>query len=428
MRIRLAYGTEGLDLDLPDGLAVSVLEPGSRPPLADPAAAVRAALKDPIAGPSLETLARPGRKTGLVFSDLTRPLPRRLLVGAVLGGLRSIPPQDIVLFNALGTHRPSPASELEDMLGPEIARTRRIVQNDAFDPGTQISLGRSSFGHEIRLNTELVSCGTIILTGFIEPHLFAGFSGGPKSIMPGMAGQATVLGNHDARMVAHPSAVWGTTRGNPIWEEAAEVLRRLEGWDGGKTVFLLNIAMDADKRVTGVFAGAWEEAHRRGCEFVRDTAIVPAGGPFDIVITTNSGWPLDLNVYQAVKGMSAAARVVRDGGAIICAAECREGIPAGSAFESLLADHPDPAAALASILAAERPVQDQWQAQIQTQIQKRASIYLYAGGLDDEAIRRIHLRPCRDITATVRELAAAAGPGARIAVLPQGPQTVPELR
>ena len=428
MRINLAYGKEGLEVRLPDSLDATVIEPRNRKALADPGAAIRAALRSPIAGPPLLEIVRRGRRIGIVFSDLTRPLPRPLLLGALLDEIRDIPGTEVILFNALGTHRPSPAAELEEMLGPAIARRNRIVQNNAYDPGTQADLGRTSFGHPLRVNAELAACEVIILSGFIEPHLFAGFSGGPKAIMPGMAGQSTVLGNHDARMIAHPGATWGATEGNPIWEEAREVVRKLESRDGGKSIFLLNIAMNNDKQVTGVFAGAWEEAHRRGCAFVRETAIVPVGRLFDIVVTTNSGWPLDLNVYQAVKGMSAAARIVRDGGAIVCASECREGVPAGSPFESLLASHRNPEAALEAIVSAAEPLQDQWQAQIQTQIQRRAEIHLLAAGLKDEEIRRIHLLPCRDVASTVTELARRLGPAARIAILPQGPQTVPELR
>ncbi len=430
MLARLAYGKEGLQVRLPDGLDVTVIEPRNRKPLADPGAAIRSALRKPAAGPPFLDVVWKGRRIGVVFSDLTRPLPRPLLLGALLDEIGGRPEAgaEVILFNALGTHRPSPSAELEEMLGPAIARHNRIVQNDAYNPATQTSLGRTSFGHPLRVNAELASCDVIVLTGFIEPHLFAGFSGGPKAVMPGMAGQATVLGNHDARMIAHPGATWGVTEGNPVWEEAREVVRKLEGWSGGKSVFLLNIAMNNDKRVTGVFAGAWEEAHRQGCAFVRETALVPVGGLFDIVVTTNSGWPLDLNVYQTVKGLSAAARIVRDGGAIVCASECREGVPAESPFETLLAAHPDPGAALEAILSAPEPLQDQWQAQIQTQIQRRAEIHLYAGGLKEEEIRRIHLLPCRDVAATVTGLADRRGPGARIAILPQGPQTVPELR
>jgi nickel-dependent lactate racemase len=344
----------------------------------------------------------------------------------VLEELAEVPREDIVLFNALGTHRPSPPEELVEMLGPEIAGGFCIVQNDSFDPATQVALGRSSFGHDVRLNAALLECRLLVLVGFIEPHLFAGFSGGPKSIMPGMAGQATVLGNHDAGMIRNPAATWGRTEGNPIWEEAREVLERLLLWEGGREAFLLNVALSSAKEVTGVFAGGWREAHRRGCDFVRETAMVTTDGLFDVVVTTNSGRPLDLNVYQAVKGMSAAARIVKEGGAIVVASECREGIPGGSAFESILAGGATPAEVLRTILKAPAPIQDQWQAQIQTQIQARAAIHLYADGLTDDEIRRIHLVPCRDLAGTIRRLMAERGLDARLAVLPQGPQTVPE--
>jgi nickel-dependent lactate racemase len=426
MRIHLAYGADGLELDLPDALHPTMIEPRHRPGLADPVAAVRDALRNPIDSPALADMAQGHLPVGLVFSDVTRPLPRRLLLEAVVGEISQTPRQDITLFNALGTHRPSPSEELTEMLGPEIASGYRIIQNNAFDPSTQIGLGSSSFGHEIRLNAALAECGLLILVGFIEPHLFAGFSGGPKSIMPGMAGQATVLGNHDAGMIADPGATWGRIDGNPIWREASEVLDRLLAWGHGRPAFLLNVALNSAKEVTGIFAGAWREAHHRGCAFVRETAMVPADGLYDIVVTTNSGRPLDLNVYQAVKGMSAAARIVKDGGAIICASECREGIPAGSAFDSLMAAGRTPGEVLRRIMSAPAPIQDQWQAQIQAQIQARAEIHLYADGLTDDEIRRVHLIPCRDLGGSIRRLAADRGPAARIAIMPQGPQTVPE--
>ncbi|MDD8027272.1 MAG: nickel-dependent lactate racemase, partial [Acidobacteriota bacterium] len=291
MRIHLAYGADGLDLDLPDGLHPTIIEPRHRPALSDPAAAVRAALRSPFGSPSLAALARERRPIGIVFSDATRPLPRRLLLTAVLEELAGIPRRDIILFNALGTHRPSPPEELAEMLGPEIASGYRIVQNDSFDHATQVSLGKSSFGHEIRLNAALPCCRLLVLVGFIEPHLFAGFSGGPKSIMPGMAGQATVLGNHDAGMIADPAATWGRLDGNPVWREAGEVLERLLAWEDGREAFLLNVSLNSAKEVTGVFAGEWRTAHRQGCAFVRETAMVPVDGLFDVVVTTNSGRP-----------------------------------------------------------------------------------------------------------------------------------------
>ena len=321
MRVRLAYGKTGLMIELPDDRAITVVEPQFVPGLPDPREALREALCTPLSSPPLRELAQPTERVGVVFSDITRPTPHHLMLPAVLDELSHVPKENITLFNALGTHRPNTEAELRRMLGDALVDSYRIVQNNAFETSTQVHLGTTSRGHEIWLNRVLVACDLKVLTGFIEPHFFAGFSGGGKALMPGMAGLCTVLGNHDAGMIGNPNATWGITWGNPIWEEVCEVARQ-----AGR-LFLLNVTLNKDKAVTGIFAGNLDTAHAAGCAFVERTAMVAVPKPFDIVITTNSGYPLDLNLYQAVKGMSAAARVVRQGGAIIVAADCWDGIP-----------------------------------------------------------------------------------------------------
>ena len=421
VRVCLDYGETGLTIDFEAEWDVTIVEPRRRPALADPAGALAEALRRPRKSPRLRELARSRRKIGIIFSDITRAAPHRRILPAVLAELGDIPGRDIILFNALGTHRPNTEAELRAMLGDDLADSRRIIQNDAFDTATQVSLGTTSCGHEIRINAELAGCDLKILTGFIEPHLFAGFSGGGKAVMPGMAGQKTVLGNHDARMIADPNATWGVTRGNPIWEEIREVAA------AAGDLFLVNVALDREKAVTGVFAGDLDEAHAAGCAFVRETAMVPLPRPFDIVITTNSGYPLDLNLYQAVKGLSAAARIVRPGGALILASECRDGIPAHGMFGRLLANAGSPGRLLETINAPGFLEQDQWQAQILARILVQADVYVKSDGLSDEELRRSMLVPCPRIETTVTDLVRKYGPGSSIAVLPQGPLTIPCL-
>jgi nickel-dependent lactate racemase len=308
------------------------------------------------------------------------------------------------------------------MLGDALVDGYRIVQNNAFDPATQIRLGTTSQGHDIWLNRELVECDVKILTGFIEPHFFAGFSGGGKAVMPGMAGQRTVLGNHDAGMVGHPKATWGTTQGTPIWEEIREVTLEV-----GRC-FLVNVSLNRDKQITGVFAGDLDAAHAAGCAFVKETAMVPAPQPFDIVITTNSGYPLDLNLYQSVKGMSAAAQVVREGGAIIIAADCWDGIPDHGLYGQLLREADSPQALLDTVCAPGFLEQDQWQAQIQAQIQLKAEVFVRTDNLTAEQIEMALFRPCPRIEDTLTELLDQVGSRARICVLPEGPQTIPYIQ
>lgn len=421
MRLKLAYGKDGLPLELDDSLNVTVVEPAFVPALPDAAAAVREALGRPIGSPPLRDLVRPGMRVGVVFSDITRPAPNPLLLGAVLEVLDAVPGVEVTLFNALGTHRPNTEAELGAMLGDRIFESRRVVQNDAFDPATQVRVGVTSKGHETWLNAELMACDLKVLTGFIEPHLFAGFSGGGKAVMPGMAGQRTVLGNHDAGMVGHPKAIWGVTHGNPIWEE----IREVAGQAG--SLFLLNVTLNRDKAVTGVFAGGLDEAHAAGCEFVRRSAMIAVPRPFDIVVTTNSGHPLDLNLYQAVKGMRAAEPVVRQGGAIIIAASCWDGIPEHGLYGKLLREANSPRELLERISAPGFLEQDQWQAHVQALVQLKADVYVRSDGLTDDQIRGALLEPCRKIEETVVELLGKYGRGASICVMPEGPQTIPYI-
>ncbi len=422
MMIRLAYGKTGLEIELPDEWNVTVVEPKFVPGLPDSRGALRQALRSPIESPPLRDLVKPTDKVGVVFNDITRPTPNHLILPAVLDELAHVPRENITLFNALGTHRPNTDAELRDMLGDALVDDYRIVQNNAFDPSTQVHLGVTARGHDIWLNREFVECNVKILTGFIEPHFFAGFSGGGKAVMPGMAGQRTVLGNHDAGMIGDPKSTWGETRGNPIWEEVREVALKVN------PTFLLNVTLNRDKQITGVFAGDLDAAHAAGCAFVKETAMVPVTHPFDVVVTTNSGYPLDLNLYQSVKGMSAAAQVVREGGAIIIAAECWDGIPDHGLYGQLLREADSPQSLLDTICVPGFLKQDQWQAQVQAQIQLKADVYVRTDNLTDEQIERALLRPSPRIEDTVAELLGKYGSRANICVLPEGPQTIPYVQ
>jgi lactate racemase len=419
MYINLAYGKTGLSLDLPDDWDMSVVEPAYQPGLLDPVAALTQALRSPIGSPPLREVVKPGDQVGIIFSDITRPTPHQLILPAVLQELQHVPNQNITLFNATGTHRKNSEAELRNMLGDDLVDAYPILQNDASDTATQVCVGRTSFGHEIWLNRAVAACDVKILTGFIEPHFFAGFSGGGKALMPGMGGLHTILGNHDADNIGDPRATWGVTHGNPVWEEVQEVAHQ-----AGKT-FLVNVTLNKEKRITGVFAGSLDAAHAQGCAFARRTAMVAVPRPFDIVVTTNSGYPLDLNLYQTVKGMSAAAQVVRQGGAIIAAAECWDGIPEHGSYGKLLRETGSPQALLERIHTPGFLELDQWEAQVQALVQLKAEVYLFSDGLTDDQIETAWLIPCRDIHATVEALRKRFGQQATICFLPEGPQTIP---
>jgi nickel-dependent lactate racemase len=418
LRVKLAYGKEGLWVELPDQ-DVTVLEPKHMPGLPEEDEAIRAALRAPLGTPPLRDLVKADDTVAIVFSDITRPQPRKRMLPVLLEEISHLPHEQIVLINALGTHRPSTEEELVAMLGAGIMANYRVVQHDAWDQASMVHLGRSSLGHDAYVNAEYMRASVKILTGFIEPHFFAGFSGGPKAVLPGLADQRSVLANHGAEMIQDPRATWGVTEGNPIWEEMREVALMTS------PTFLFNVALNRDKQVTGVFAGDLLQAHAAGTELLRSTALVPVPSPFDIVVTSNSGYPLDLNLYQAVKGMSAAALVVKPGGSIIIAAECWDGLPDHGKYAELLQTASSPEELLAVIHSSGLVQQDQWQVQIQAQLQMKADIYVKSSYLDPQTVRRAMLNPCNLVEETLAVLLDRYGPDATICVLPEGPMTIP---
>ena len=279
----------------------------------------------------------------------------------------------------------------------------------------------TKLGHPVRINRAYLEADVRILTGFIEPHFFAGFSGGPKAILPSLAGAESVLTNHGIEMIANPKSTWGILEGNPIWEEMREVALRTN------PTFLLNVSTNVDREITGIFAGDMLAAFADGCRFVKENAMRAVDEPYDVVITTNSGYPLDQNLYQSVKGMSAANQIVREGGSIIIAAGCEDGLPNHGRYADLLSRGGSPQGVIDLISKPGFEAMDQWQVQIQAQVQLRADVYVYSDGLTDGQIEGALLIPCRDIEKLVLQLQEKYGPEARICVIPEGPQTIPYL-
>lgn len=419
MDIQLAYGKTGLPLTLPDDLDVTVIEPRYVPGLPDPGQALDDALRAPIASAPLAARVRSNDRVGIVFSDITRPTPNDTILPAILRALAHVPDAQITLFNATGTHRPNTYEELRQMLGDGIVERFRIVQNDARAADTHVRLGETDSGNAIWLLREFVACDVHILTGFIEPHFFAGFSGGGKAIMPGLARLDTIMHNHRAAHIDDARARWGITEGNPLWEDVRDAARMVP------ETFLVNVTLNRDKQITAVFAGELDAAHARGCAYVKEHAMRGVPEPFDVVITSNSGYPLDLNVYQSVKGMSAAAQIVRPGGTIIIAADCWDGLPDHGEYRRLLAEVHSPDDILAMVRTPGFASQDMWQVQVQALISQRADVLFYSHNLTDAQLRDALLTPCRDIGAALEQLRARYGEGMTVCVLPEGPQTIP---
>lgn len=421
MQVQLAYGQGQLAVEFPDG-RTTVIEPSPRPGLTDERAALLAALEKPIGAPALREWLKPDAKIVILFTDITRATPNHRLIPWLLAYLEAqgVRRDQVTLLNQLGTHRPNTQAELEKMLTPEVVANWRVVNHEPENHAACVQLGTTRTGTPAWINRIAVEADVRILTGFIEPHFFAGFSGGPKALMPGVAATETVMSNHGWDNLNDPRATFGICEGNPLWEELLEIAQRV-----GPS-FLINVTLNDHRQLTNVFAGDLVEAHRVGREFVRGSAMQKVARPFEVVVTTNSGYPLDMNLYQGVKGMSAAARIVAPGGTIILAAECSEGVPAASPFDRLLREGGSPEGILTLLASPGFVRPEQWQAHIQSLIQGKAKVLLHTK-MSHEAVHAAHLRACPDIAAAVTAELARFGPEARVAVLPQGPLTIPYL-
>jgi nickel-dependent lactate racemase len=421
VKLKLDYGSDGLTVDLP-AERTTVIEPVHVPAAGDPAATLRQAIAAPLGRRPLRELVKPGQKIGISVCDITRAQPRQLMLEALFAEMPGVRREDVTIFIATGTHRRNNDAEIEKMIGAEFARSCRVVCHDARDSASLVEVGTTRSGVRVVLNRGWVESDFKITTGFVEPHFFAGFSGGPKMVAPGLAGLDTVMTLHDAARIAHPRATFGVIEGNPIHEDIREI-SRMTGVD-----FAVDVTLNRDQKITAAFAGDLFQEHAAACASAREKVMRAVEAPFDVVLTTNSGYPLDQNLYQAVKGMSAAVKVVKDGGTIICAAECRDGLPNHGAYGELLRSRNSPRELLDMIMTPGFSRADQWQVQIQAQIQLKARVLVKADGLLPEQLRDAKFDPVPDVSAGVKHALDAAGPNATLCVLPQGPQTVPYLR
>jgi nickel-dependent lactate racemase len=409
MRVRLAYGTTGLDVDVPDDACV--VWPRAVTALAEPAAAFAAALRNPLGAAPLRELARGRRRVVVSICDVTRPQPRAAVLRAILDELADVVRDEAVtVLVATGTHRGCTPGELTAMLGAAVVGRLRVVNHDARDEASLADLGVLGAGVPTRLNHLWMDADLRISTGVVEPHFFAGFSGGPKMIAPGLAGLDTVLALHDERRIGDPRATWGVLEGNPVHDDVRAIARV------APSHFSIDVTLGAGHEVACVFAGELFAAHAAAVAEARAAVMCNVPQRFDVVVTSNAGYPLDQNLYQAVKGMAAAARVVKPGGTIVCAAACRDGLPDGGAYARLVQSGPfDPSGPT---------VPDQWQVQIQAAVQRQARVVVKSDGVPPATLRRCGFEPTDDVSATVREALARGGAGARACVLPAGPRVV----
>ena len=418
MKIKLAYGSGYLSINLPEE-RTTIINPFQVNGLVDEKSSIINALQDPIYSQPLLERVSSKTKICIAFTDITRATPNDRIIPWLLEYLGG-PSDNITLINQLGTHRPNTKQELESLLTPDVVAQYRVLNHEPNNPNSLVKVGNTSDGTPAYLNRHLVEADLRIITGFIEPHFFAGFSGGVKGIMPGCAGLETIMSNHGSKNIGSNKATFGITKGNPLWEELRDIALK-----AGPS-FLLNVTLNEQREITNVFAGDLIKAHEVGCEFVKKSAMQGVDQLFDIVVTTNSGYPLDQNLYQGVKGMSAGSRILKNGGTLILAAECREGIPSKSPLDKLLRSETSIEEVLKKISAPEFSQPEQWQAQIQALIQRKSDVFVHSM-LDDKTISSCHLKPCKNISAEVAKQLNKFGNKAQVAVLPQGPLTIPFL-
>ena len=416
--VLLQYGRSGLPLNL-RGLNATVLRPQYMPGLADERAAFAAAVRAPVGTPALRDVVRTGEIVAVVIPDITRALPTSRLLPWLFAELSHVPPADFRIIVGTGTHRANTREELRRMVGADVVRTVRIINHNARDPSTLTRVGRSPFGYDVLFNAAYVRADRRILMGFIEPHFMAGFSGGYKAVFPGIADMGAILEYHGFENIAHARSTWGLLEGNPTQAHIRA---------GGSLVpvdFLINVTLNDAQAITAFFCGAVIEAHEAGSAYSRQCAMAPVEAPFPVVVTTNSGFPLDLNLYQSVKGMCAAAAITRRNGLVVAAAECRNGFPDHGAFKRQLVRFASPVAGCEALRRPGFAEADQWQTQKLFQTLAHCRVQLYSA-LAPEAVRQAHLEPVSSVrTAIDRELQRLGDPQAPIAILPEGPLTIP---
>ena len=409
-----------MEAEVQDDRLLGVFEAPLPPPAPDPDAEVRRALDSPIGSPPLEALAAGKRNAVVILSDHTRPVPSRHLVPEMLRRLRLGNPEiDVTLLVATGCHRKPTREELVEKLGERIVEEERIVSHVCTDESSLADAGRLPSGGRLRLNKLAIGADLLVSEGFIEPHFFAGFSGGRKAVLPGVASRETVLANHCSEFIADPRARTGSLDGNPIHRDM------LHAADVAGLAFVLNVVINPEKRIIRAFAGSHRAAHAEGCEFLGRACRVKVPRA-DIAVTSNGGHPLDQNVYQAVKGMTAGEAATREGGVIVMCAACGDG-HGGEGFYRALAEAESPTALLEKFLAVPRDktVPDQWEAQILARVLSKRRVVLVSRDCDHALLRDMGLIPASSLEEGLAIATALTNPRATVAAIPEGVAVIP---
>ncbi len=382
---------------------------------------VREALEHPVGSERLRELAKGKDKIVIISSDHTRPVPSKVIMPSILAEIREgNPDADITILIATGCHRGTTKEELIGKFGAEIVEKEKIYIHDCDERDKLVNIGTLPSGGQCEVNSIAYNADLLIAEGFIEPHLFAGFSGGRKSVLPGVAGRTTVLANHCSEFIASDFARTGVLENNPVHKDM------LWAAQTAGLKFIVNVVLDADKKVIFATAGELEEAHKKGTDFISSLCRVKAI-PADIAITTNGGYPLDQNVYQAVKGMTAAEATVKKGGVIIMLAASEDGT-GGDHFYHQLADEADPAKTMELFMSRGRneTAPDQWQAQIMVRMMLRATV-IYVSEMTDETVESMNMLPAHSVEEALAKAKAVLGKNeVSVVAIPDGISVVVE--
>ena len=421
MKVTMDYGRDGLDVEVPDH--AHVLQMSDAPALSDLDQKLEEALAHPIGGLALRQLARGRSDACIVISDITRPVPNAKILPPMLRILEEegIAREDITILVGTGLHRPNEGEELVQLVGEEIACSYRIVNHKARERDTLTYLGDTSGGAPIWIDTLYVESDLKIATSLIEPHLMAGYSGGRKAICPGLMGVDTMRILHGPKLLSHANAAEGIIEGNPFHRQALEVAQRA-GVD-----FTLNVAMNERREVTGIFAGDLEKAHAEGVTFVQIQNGAMLSEPVDMVVTSSAGLPLDLTFYQAVKGLTAALPIIKEGGTVLIVARCDEGI-GGPEFTDLLFNTTSVETFAQRLEDPDFFVIDQWQLQELCKVMRKANVMMFSEGIQDEDRERVLVEMVPSVEGAIARVLDERGADARIAVIPKGPYVLTQLQ
>lgn len=415
LAIPFPYGHTELELHVDEGHLEALVETkmGSLVPDPSEEELVRRALENPIGTPRLRELTHGKNRIVLVTSDHTRAVPSRITLPLELAEIRAGNPQaDITILIATGLHRATTEEEQRRMFGDDIVDHERIVVSDAFDPTQFVDLGTLPSGASFKVHHLAAECDLLVCEGFIEPHFFAGFSGGRKSILPGICAEETVKENHSYQAIASPYALTGVLERNPIHEDMVVAAKRVN------VAFILNVALDARKEVIGAWAGDLEQAHAAGVAFVRQwSQCPPVTG--DIVITTNGGYPLDQNLYQSPKAVATAEACAGEDGVIIMCCSCLDGMGGSHFAELIQMGTPEEIDAYLSTIPSKQTIVEQWCPQIYARILRKHRMILVSE-LEDETVRRCNMIPARTPDEALALARQIKGEDARVVVIPDG--------